>query len=254
MRLRCLVSVVLLAGLPAPAAADDLVLAGRVVADGDTPLARARVSLHPLEASVERLERELGGERAEPAAGTLSDNDGRFRLRAPSAGLWTLRIEANGFMTRTAPIKPLTETMELGSITLSPAESITVRTLDRDGQPLPGATVYATTDRSRRFAGIGLRWSTPARIGVTGEDGSVTLQRGEKERLRIVAAHENLPAIQRRGILGSGATLKLPPGDSRDVRITNDQGQPASGALVALADEPVPLGRTDDEGRFRVSV
>ena len=182
MRSVCVVCLALFVCLPALASDADLALTGRVVSDADTPLARARITLHPLESTVGRLERELRGEDVEPVGGTLSDNDGRFRLRVPSAGLWLIRIDANGFMPRVATIKPLTEIRELGSIRLSPAETLTVRTLDRDGTPLAGATVYATTDRSRRFAGLRLGWSTPARIGVTGEDGSVELQRGKRER------------------------------------------------------------------------
>ena len=254
MRPMLVVCLALFACLPALASADDLALTGRVVSDADAPLARARITLHPLDSTVNRLERELHGETVEPVAGTLSDNEGRFRLRVPSADLWLVRIEASGFMPRVASIKPLTEMMEIGSITLSPAETLTVRTLDRDGTPLAGATVYATTDRSRRFPGFGLRWSTPARIGVTGEDGSVTLQRGERERLKIVALRADRTVAKRRGVLGSGATLKLPAGVERAVAITDAQGQPARKVLVALADDPVPLGRADDAGRIRLTI
>ena len=185
--------------LPALASDVDLALSGRVISDTETPLARARITLHALDSTVNRLERELSGAGVEPVAGTLSDNAGRFSLRVPAAGLWTLRVEANGFMPRVASIKPLTEMMEVGSVRLSRSETLTVRTLDRDGTALAGATVYVTTDRSR-FGGLGLRWSTPARIGVTGEDGSVTLQRGERERLRIVALRDDRPAARRRGV------------------------------------------------------
>lgn len=254
MRPVCAVCLALFVCLPAPASDADLALTGRVVSDAGAPLARARITLHPLESTVGRLERELRGEDVEPVGGALSDNEGRFRLRVPSAGLWLVRIDANGFMPRVATIQPLTETRELGSIQLSPAGTLTVRTLDRDGTPLVGATVYATTDRSRRFAGLHLGWSTPARIGVTGEDGSVELQRGERERLRIVALREDRPATRRRGVLGNAATLRLPAGVTRDVRVKDAQGQPARGVLVALAGDPVPLGHTDDAGRIRLTI
>jgi len=254
MRPACVVCLALFVCLPVLASDVDLALTGRVVSDAEAPLAGARITLHPLESTVSRLERELRGEDVEPVTGTLSDNEGRFRLRIPSAGLWVVRIEANGFMPRVATIKPLTEMREFGPIKLFPAATLTVRTLDRDGSPLVGATVYATTDRSRRFAGLGFDWSTPSRIGVTGEDGSVELPRGERERLRIVALREDRPAVRRRGVLGSGATLKLAAGVERDVRVKDAQGQPARGALVALAKEPLPLGRTDDAGRIRLTI
>ncbi len=151
MRSMRVVCWVLFACLPVLSHAGELSLSGRVVSDADAPLARARITLHALDSTVNRLERELSGTDIEPVAGTLSDNAGRFSLRVPSAGLWTLRVEANGFMPRVASVKPLTEMMELGSVRLSPSETLTVRTLDRDGTALAGATVYVTTDRSRRF-------------------------------------------------------------------------------------------------------
>ncbi|NIM62425.1 MAG: hypothetical protein GTO30_12495, partial [Acidobacteria bacterium] len=87
------------------------------------------VTLHQLETTASRLERELLGESNEPVAGALTDNEGRFFLRVPSADLWLVRVEAAGFMPRVAEIKPLTDLMEVGDVAVSPSEPLIVRTL-----------------------------------------------------------------------------------------------------------------------------
>jgi len=254
MRRACVVLLALFVCLPLAADDGGLTLSGQVVSDAEAPLARARITVSPLEAPTLQLERELRGETVEPAVGALSGNDGRFLLRVPSAGLWTVRVEATGFMPRVATLRPLTEKRELGTIKLSPAENLTVRVLDADGAALAGATVHATTDRSRRIAGWRLNWSNPDRIGTSGEDGTVRLPRGERERLRLVAFREDRSIARRRGVLGSGATLKLPTGRERELRVTGADGQASANALVVLAEDAVPLGRTDDKGLLRLTL
>ena len=242
-----------LCALPATAETG-LELTGRVEAEGGTSLAGARVSLTPLEPVVDRLGRLLGGGTAEPVTATLTDETGRFALPVPTAGLWHVTVEAKGFMPRVSDFTPMTETRELGTVELTPSTTLAVRATDPDGTPLAGAVVLVESDRSRRFRGFGQSWSTPARIGLTGDDGRVTFERGDRERVRLVAFREDRVVLERRGVLGRSVKLKLTRGSERALRIVRADGSPAAGARLELDSDPLVLSRADDEGILRVVV
>ena len=55
---------------------------------------------------------------APTVAETRTDAAGRFRLEAPHAGLWAVRVEAPGFASQETGIRPLIEPVELGDVEL----------------------------------------------------------------------------------------------------------------------------------------
>ena len=88
MRRICGLCVFLVLCVSPLAAETELVLSGRLAAEGGDALAGARISVSPYEPDTDRLERELRGDAVDAAASALSDRAGRFRLQVPSAGLW----------------------------------------------------------------------------------------------------------------------------------------------------------------------
>jgi len=238
----------LLAGSGARAQA--IPVGGRVLAPGGRPLADARVELRALVGESERLRLLEAGEAAgDPAIGAKTEADGRFRLEAPGAGLWTLRIEAAGFVPLETDLQPLIEALELPDARLELDAGITVRVVGPDGAAVADARVVARADASPFDRGAEA-WRLPVRTGRTGPDGTVRLPRGERERVNLTAGLPGLGPAEARGCLGTAARLRLPPGVPAPLAVRSADGQPASGVLVTAGALAQPLGLTGADGRL----
>ncbi len=86
-----------------------------------------------------------------PAARVLADPAGNFRLAAPAPGLWTVRIQAPGFVPIEAALEPLIEPVDLPDASLAPDAG-----LAREGRqdptgsrsPAPGRASPPRTSRA----------------------------------------------------------------------------------------------------------
>jgi protocatechuate 3,4-dioxygenase beta subunit len=249
---RVILLISVLTFLATSSLASDVVIGGRILVPGGDPLAEAEVLLLPLGDGLDEALAALEARPLEPVAHTLTERDGHFELQAPHAGLWKVRVEAPGFVPLEADLRPLIESLELPDAQLSTDAGITVRVSGRDGAALAGAWVRVQSDRSP-FDAVGSVWSFPLRGGVTGEDGSLRLPRGERERIRLSVSAAKHAHVARRGLYGTSARVSLASAPERLIEVRSAENEPAVGVLVAIGERSHPLGRTNDKGRFAVS-
>jgi hypothetical protein len=164
------------------AAAEEIQIGGIVQLPGGAPLAEIEVLLFPLLDPLNEARTVMDPAPPEPVARALTNAKGRFRLVAPHAGLWSVRVAAAGFVPEEAVLQPLIEEVELPPLELSSDVGMTVRAVDEQVRPVAGARVFLRSEGSR-FRFQRSTWSPPLRSGQTDDDGTVQLPRGERERV-----------------------------------------------------------------------
>lgn len=258
MKLRKTAGWVLVWGLLAVTAAraGEIEVGGRVLLPWGEPLAEAEVRLDPLISPLERL-RALLEEDAEPIAPVArarTDAEGRFRLAAPNPGLWTVRVEASGFVPLEFELEPLIEPVELPDAEMSTDSGLTVTVTGGGATALAGAGVVVRSERERYdFLDRG-SWKVPLRVGRSGADGKLRLPRGENERASVSAAHEGFVVAERRGVYGTAARLDLARATPRPIVVRSAEGRPVAGVMLALGERRHPVGLTDERGRLDVAL
>lgn len=191
----------------------------------------------------------------------LSHEDGGFRFpRLPPGGTFDLMAVRTGF----APTKATARTAPAGQpspparIVMEDGQTAFGRVVNEGGRPVAGATVS-------------LRSESQSPLGaVSDEEGRFELQHLSPGRISVLATHPDYaPAFLNRFEIPSGnprvdlGTLRLPPGEFIEGRVTNSRGAPIEGAAVWVhpgeghnprmlweSGEPEPL-RTAPDGTFR---
>jgi uncharacterized GH25 family protein len=249
-----LIAALALTATVLPAFAEGVTVGGRVLVQGGAPLAEARVSLYPMTDPLSRARDLRAGIEPEPAARVLTDAAGRYRLDAPHAGLWTVRVEAKGFAPLAHRLVPLIEPIELSDARLAPDTRLRVRVLAPGGEPIVGAVVTVTGDRGGLAAFRSGGWKAPWRDGTSGDDGTVELERGEGERVVVQAVAPGWAAVELRGVSGTAATLRPGRGVREKLVVHAADGSPVPGVLVTAGSPPLPLGQTGDDGSLPLSL
>jgi uncharacterized GH25 family protein len=235
------------------AAAEEIQIGGIVQLPGGAPLAEIEVLLFPLLDPLNEARTVMDPAPPEPVARALTNAKGRFRLVAPHAGLWSVRVAAAGFVPEEAVLQPLIEEVELPPLELSSDVGMTVRAVDEQVRPVAGARVFLRSEGSRFFFQRST-WSPPLRSGQTDDDGTVQLPRGERERVTLSLSAAGFTHRELRGLPGTAATVTLRRGVSRVVEVRASDGKPESGVLLALGARPHPIGWTDADGRITAQV
>ncbi|HVS63464.1 MAG TPA: carboxypeptidase regulatory-like domain-containing protein [Thermoanaerobaculia bacterium] len=260
------------AGARQPASAGDpLLLTGSLVRapDGaDTPVAGARLYARRLATPYEELRSVLeGGTPTDQADGATSETtsgdsvgkpraetgeDGRFALALPSAGLWSLEIDAGADRLRVD--LAIVESRDLGRIVLPEQEWLEVSVRGPSGGPVAGARVALLG--ARQQVSRASKPDEPSPVGgfaVTGKDGTARLRRpiGTKDRYRVVAIAERLALAHRRAS-GRRVELQLEAAPGRSWRVLEPTGSPAAFTVVAL--DGVPLAMADEAGLLELAV
>jgi protocatechuate 3,4-dioxygenase beta subunit len=248
--LRIVLLVVIALG-GAARAADGITVGGRVLVPGGAPLPEAEVQLVPLLDPLGEARALLAAEEPRAAARTLTDAAGRFRLTAPHAGLWTVRIAAPGFAPLATDLQPLIEPIELVDAELAVDTGMTVRAT-AGGAPVAGALVMLRADRSR-LSMWGETWRVPLRHGVTDARGSIRLARGEGESTAVSVSAPGWVTGEARGVHGTAATVRLSAGAAETLEVRSAAGQPAADVMLAVGSRLQPLGKTDAAGRITAS-
>ncbi len=231
------------------ATAAEIRIEGTVQIPGGAALPEIAVLLFPLHDSLVEARDAFAGKSAEPVARAITNSEGRFRMMAPHAGLWSVRVEAPGFVPATATLKPLISDVELAPVELATDRGLTIRVVDEQDAPVVGARVLLRGERS----GFGFErddWTAPLRSGVTAEDGTLRLPRGERERasLSVTAAGRVLHEL--RGLPGTAATVRLTRGQARTLEVRASDGRPVGGVTVSLGQRRHPIGVTDASGKL----
>jgi len=247
-----IVLLVVLTIAGAARAADGIAVGGRVLVPGGAPLPEAEVQLLPLLDSLGKARAILDGQEPRAVVRALTDAAGRFRLSAPHAGLWTVRIAAPGFAPLATDLQPLIEPVELLDAELEVDTGMTVRVTGTSGAPVAGALVVLRADRSR-LSMWGETWRVPLRHGVTDARGAVRLARGEGERTAVSVSAPGWVPGEVRGMHGTAATVRLAAGAVETLEVRSAAGEPAAGVMLAVGSRLQPVGTTDAAGRIAAS-
>jgi protocatechuate 3,4-dioxygenase beta subunit len=161
--------------------------------------------------------------------------DGRFTVAALPAGLMDLRVAKEGFApvaVRAAPVPAGEGACDFGTVILEPAVEVRGLVVDRGGQPVSGAEVYAGKDLRRlRFAtdaGVPIDRKPEATTGADGRFVLPDLRRGERLDLEVRAAGYR-----------PGSAAGVPAPNTRPVRIVLDRGVRVAGRVVDAGGRPV---------------
>jgi protocatechuate 3,4-dioxygenase beta subunit len=159
---------------------------GRVVTSAGKPVGRAWVAI-------------ADGEGTLAFATPEAFDGGFFRLSQIPAGTYVVSISGNDFTRRLVAdvVVPAGTSVDLGTIQVEPARTVSGRVTTRDGRPAAGATVYLGTMLSgdERSIQIERRNGLVEETSVkTGADGRFRLAARSDEEMRVVADH---PALGR---------------------------------------------------------
>jgi protocatechuate 3,4-dioxygenase beta subunit len=233
------------------AATTEVRVGGRVLGPGKAPMAKADVRLLPEIGRVARARLAMDGRSIEPAARARADDQGYFSLAAPHPGLWTVRVEASGFVPVEMKLEPLIEPRELDEVTLEPDRGIEITVKEAGGAPLPGAMARLVEEKPASTSWWRPQgWRTAPREGITGAGGKVRFPIGAKERLALAVATPAHALLERQNVRGGAVTLALARGIPRAVEVVSADRKPAGGALLAAGDHELPLGFSDARGRI----
>ncbi|MCB1033904.1 MAG: carboxypeptidase regulatory-like domain-containing protein, partial [Acidobacteria bacterium] len=249
--------------LPRPLAAagsGGITVEGRLSAGSGLDLQQARVELVPLARRLERDEQELlGTADGKPVAEARCGPGGRYRLSAPSAGLWKVVIRLPGAVTMEHRLVPLVQDRVLPPLTLAPARPLEVRVTDAAGRPVADARIRAVqravepaAPSGSALTGLAGNWAPALLLARTGPDGRGVLAGGGDLLIEAVAAGH--PLVEAAVADRSSIELRLPDGWDVALRVRHGNGTPALGAVVRIGSQGRPVALTDRSGLANITV
>ncbi|MDA1195957.1 MAG: carboxypeptidase-like regulatory domain-containing protein [Planctomycetota bacterium] len=190
---------------------------------------------------------------------TETDADGRYALRNLSAPITAILASKPGYIQPDDALMASMGVPKTGDsvvdLVLSRAASVTGRVLTKEGRPLAGVRVKATSE-----GGMG---SLTAMLGgaaetMTNADGAYVLDgvRPSKEA-RVMARHAGYLDARSAPFAVAAATASVAPpvilvtGSAIDVRVERPDGRAATGATVTVDVEPLEPVEWDPMGGFR---
>jgi uncharacterized GH25 family protein len=239
--------VLLLAFLSLPVQATPIPVSGRIVDATGKPVANAQVELLSILSTPEDGQLQVAGKvDREPAAKATTDAAGLFRLQAPDAGMWKVRVAAAGFVPLQAALAPLLEETELPDARLVPDVRLQVRLTDSQGSPIAGGRVRV--EDSRPSASGDGPWLLRPRWAITDASGTVALPRTKDEAVTVRAAAPGFSLSEQKNVRSGAVTLRLAGGRSRRILVRDSQGKPAPGVLVTFTKYSWIAGSTANDG------
>ncbi len=221
----------------------------------------------------------MGGRRRRGPAGNgtgkaQTGEDGRFKIsllgRIPSFWVVSARHAGLAPVSKSGVSRPGRPVIEVGDLVLGPGGVLSGVVMDRDGNPVPGATVRWTPFGGRGFfwrGGPGIPGLPPleTQTNPAGLFQLVHVPRGEGKLLATHPAHPpgRSPLIRLQdGTVQDGIRILLPPGYVLEGRVLAQGKGPLPGAQVRALSfggggpgfrrGPSPSAKTDGEGRFKL--
>ncbi len=229
----------------APCLGAPVMASGQLLAPGGIPL--AGVELRLVEAPTP-----TAPEGSAAVAIAHSDQEGRFALSAPSAGIWAIRVHAEGFVPSERLLTPLVEALELDALTLVEDHGLEVRVVDEEGVPVAGARVQLGRAEGRIRFDSQPSWTHPPRYAYSDEDGRAHLPRARGEDSWLSASATGYAVALTRRLRGNVAVLRLVRSPKRVLKIIDRQGEAVEGAVVRLTKARHLVGRSGKDGTVSV--
>lgn len=234
-------------------------ITGRVVDGRGQPVAGADVfALTGEDAEMPMLRWVLPGREPTTATGA----DGAFAIADRGAGERVTVAARRGGYTSASAVGVVAPNEEPVVITLREASDLRGRVVDARGEPVAGARVALSVERS----GGGMTFRGTAGMSATREDGRFELEDVEPGVVRLTVSAEGYLELVRGGVEVppgrdlEGIELVLQPGAVVEGVVTTPDGTPAIGARVGVASEgdggmmrSFFMGVTSDgDGRYRL--
>ncbi|MEZ5993456.1 MAG: carboxypeptidase-like regulatory domain-containing protein [Planctomycetota bacterium] len=176
-------------------------------------------------------------------ASTGSDAKGEFELKGATEGDWILLATLKGFAPYREPVK-ITGRGTTLKIRMTRGGTVVGRLLDVNGDPVPNATVGATSQdsgiytmfKTRPTTMVGMLFQEAASMGQTGEDGRFTLSNIPAGKYVVFGA-----ATNDQGVWKDDISVE----NEREVDV-GDLRPPLPGTLqVTVTEDGVPVGEVE---------
>ena len=170
----------------------------------------------------------------EPFVAVETDDNGRYSVKAPHAGVFRLVVTAPGRVAQERLLAPLVESRVLSPARLPDDAGLDVRVVRSDGSPVEGATIVsgARPTRTARFSTSPGEWTAARRTATTDEAGLARLPRAADESTRLaVVADGFAPAIVER-VSGTATTVRMRSGSVRPVKVSDASGRAVASAVI----------------------
>lgn len=232
----------------------EIPISGRIVDQKKMPVAKAEITLTPILNPLQRAQPEMYTQgRSAAIALSVTNQTGNYKLQAPSAGLWMLRVDAAGFVPIEFVLTPLLEDYDSGDVTLAKDEGLDVQVLDPARKPVEAALVRVEDEDQRDFY-MNKPWKRAVRTSATGKDGKAHLPRAGGESLLISVSADGYNFAELHNIHGSMITIPLAPGTKQTVQVTEMGGASVPGVLLALGEAGHPVDISDAKGEVKAAI
>ncbi|MCP3956259.1 MAG: carboxypeptidase regulatory-like domain-containing protein [bacterium] len=249
--LRWLLVVATFSGVATMAPAQQLEVTGAVLDHRGGGLAKARVELLSLLPPHRLAELQLAGTPLPAAvASALTDADGRFRLAAPEAGFWQVRVAHDEYLAAIHDLVPLRADRTLPDLALQLRSDLAVRLLDAEGSALAGVTLAARGWSRKWQESSEVGWWPAERLARTGEDGTAAIPCASSEKVSVASLAGEFLAYRVEPCVSGFIELRLEERWSEAV-VVHPGGEAAAGVHAFVRWPFVAFGITDAEGRLR---
>lgn len=177
----------------------------------------------------------LEGRTVAPVLTVLSGKAGDFKLEAPEEGMWTVVVDAEGFVPMARRLDPLVAPQYLQPARLRRDVGTPIRVRRPDGSPAAGAWIWASSDRAEvwRESPLGL-WKPAPRLGKLDGEGRTNLPRADGETLDLLQIAPGFEGESWRGVEALETTVRPVAVGERVLEFRWPGGEPAKDVLVSL--------------------
>ncbi len=197
------------------------------------------------------------------ARAAVRDANGQFSVQADPAGTYSVRIDADGFVSGLVEGLAVDAgaTVDAGDITLSPGATLQVQVVEKgSGVAIAGASL-GIQEPGLMGMMSNMDMSKQAADPITGTDGSAQLTSLPPGNHIVRVAHESYAKTTATVTIEpnqrvASLRVEVPLGGALEGVVRNDKGVPLVGAMVmpqqGMMPDPAKSTTTDDQGRYRI--
>ncbi len=204
----------------------------------------------------------LRGENVRATA-AVRDAAGQFSIEADKAGIYAVKIQADGFVPGRVDGLAATagSAVDAGEIALSPGATLQVQVVEKgSGVAIAGASV-GIQEPGLLGMMAGMDMSKQAGDPITGTDGSAALSSLPPGNHIVRVSHDGYAKTTATATIEpdqrvASLRIEVPLGGTLEGVVRNEKGVPLVGAMVmpqqGMMPDPAKSATTDDQGRYRI--